>query len=56
MHHPTDMIVLTWVSPFVQDKKVGFGLGMNRLSCNVNHAEGALPPSITVIVRLKMGY
>ena len=41
--HLSWSLVQTWLSPFIQDKqKVGFGLG-----------KGALPPSITVIVRLK---
>ena len=40
-------LVLTWVSPFVQDKNVGFVLGKNRLSRYDIHAEGALPSSIT---------
>ena len=44
-----------WVSPFVQDKKkLGFGLGGERLSRYDIRADGALPPSITVIARVKM--
>ena len=53
-------LVLTWVSPFVQDKKkeLSLGWGKNRLSRYDIRAEGALPPSITVIARLKncLGY
>ena len=59
-------LVLTWVSPFVQDKNVGFWVGGgggggrergNRLSRYDIRAEGALPPSITMITRVKhLGY
>ena len=44
-------LVLTWVSPYVQDKKEGLG---NRLSRYDIHADGALSPSITVIARLNI--
>ena len=46
-------LVLTWVSPIVQDKNKRWGLGWeeSRLSHNDIRAEGALPPSITVIAR-----
>ena len=47
------MLVLIWVSPFIQDKKVwGLGWEESRLSCYDIRAEGALPPSKTVIVRV----
>ena len=59
-------LVLTWVSHFVNNKKntqktkqtkIGFGLGGNRLCRYDIRAEGALPPSITMIARQKMfGY
>ena len=46
-------LVLTWVSPFVQDKnKKGLGREDNMLSRYDIRAEGALPPSITVIARI----
>ena len=49
-------LVLTWVSPFVHDKKgVCFGWDKNRFSHYDIRAEGALPPSITMIARM-VGY
>ena len=51
-------LVLTWVSPFVHDKKsVGLGWDKSRVSHYDIRAEGALPPSITVIARMvNLGY
>ena len=41
-------LVLTWVIPFIQDKKVGVWVG-REIGI---HTEGALPPSITVMARV----
>ena len=41
--------------PFLPDKKGEFGLGGSRLSHYDIRAEGALPPSTTVIARVKNG-
>ena len=50
-------LVLTWVNPFIQDKTVEVWDGRSRLSRYDIRAEGALPPSITVIARVKkLGY
>ena len=52
-------IVLTWISLFVRSRQKGWGLGWeeNRFSRYDIRAEGALPPSITVIARGKiLGY
>ena len=39
--------------PFTRQKSWGLGWGKNRLSHYNIHTEGALPPSVTVITRLK---
>ena len=48
-------LVLTWISPFIPRQKscVWFGrrIGTFQVSCYDIHAEGALPPRITIIVR-----
>ena len=51
--HIQNKLVLTWVSPFAQDKKSWvLCWGKNRLSRYDIRAEGALLSSVTVIARV----